>query len=58
MHKYQEAGSKRGREMIETETSEREKVKGVERKKKKKKKKKKKTRFIRFNQSLTTVEVF
>ena len=56
MHKNQEAGSKRGREMIETETSEREKVKGVERKKKKKKKKK--TRFIRFNQSLTTVEIF
>ena len=33
MHKYQEAGSKRGREMIEIETSQGEKVKKVERKK-------------------------
>ena len=52
MHKNQEAGSERGREMIETETSEREKVKRVERKKKKKK------RLIGFNRSLRTVEVF
>ena len=37
MHKNQEAGSERGREMIEIETSQREKVKGVEKKKKKKK---------------------
>ena len=36
MHKFQEAGSKRGREMIEIETSQGEKVKRVERKKKKK----------------------
>ena len=52
MHKNQEAGSKRGREMIEIETSQREKVKRVERKIKKKK------RLIGFNQSLRTVEVF
>ena len=50
MHKNQEAGSERGREMIETETSQREKAKEVERKKKK--------RLIGFNRSLTTVEVF
>ena len=54
MHKNQEAGSKRGREMIEIETSQGEKVKRVERKKKKKKKK----ISIGFNRSLLTVEVF